>query len=206
LPVKHTLPNVYKPEKLPSEDNWKWDFVATGFKESDVISVSPRGLLKIDAGTGRQFWLRTEEPEIFGAADRKKGFTVEIKTQVVNCSANQRGIDLEIYDGEGSRYVITITDTGVYWYEGFIRGSALLPFSQYTPLVEGLDNTGSMHTYRLAVRRDRVAQIYRDGELLGLRRYEYRTPRDPYIFIAAGSGLKALVEYVSFDLNGPGQP
>jgi len=206
LPVKHTLPNVYRPKGLPSQDKWRWDFSARSLKESDVISVSPEGLLKINTDASQQFWLRTEETDIFGAADQKRGFTAEIRTQVLKRSANQRGIDLEIYDGAGSRYVITITDTGIYWYEGLIRGSALLPFSQYTPLAEGLDNTDAMHTYRLAVREDRVAQIYRDGKLLGVQRYEYRTPRYPYIFIGAGPGLQALVEYVAYDLNGPSQP
>jgi hypothetical protein len=201
LPAMRRLPNIYRPKGLPSQDRWKWDFSARNFKESDVISVSPEGHLKINTDAGRAFWLRTEEPDIFGAADPKTGFTVEIKTQVLKRSPNQRGIDLEIYDGAGSRYVITVTDTGVYWYEGLIRGTALLPFDQYIPLAEGLDNTDSMHTYRLAVRADRVAQIYRDGKLLGVRRYQYRTPRYPYILISVGSGFQGLVEYVAYDLQ-----
>jgi len=206
LPVRRRLPNIYRPKGLPSRDRWRWDFSTRNFKESDVISLSPEGLLNIDTDASRQFWLRTEEPDIFGAADQKTGFTAEIRTQVLKCSPKQRGIDLEIYDGAGSRYVITVTDTGVYWYKGLIRGTALLPFDQYTPLAEGLDNTDTMHTYRLAVRADRVAQIYRDGKLLGVRRYQYRTPRYPYILISVGPGFQALVEYVAYDLNGPSQP
>jgi hypothetical protein len=84
--------------------------------------------------------------------------------------------------------------------------SALLPFKQYVPLAEGVDNTGSMHTYRIAVRDDRVAQVYRDGKLLGVKPVEYRTPRYPYIYFGAGPGLEALVKYVSYDLDGPSQP
>jgi len=74
------------------------------------------------------------------------------------------------------------------------------------PLAEGLDNTDEMHTYRVAVRPDRVAQVYRDGELLGVKPVEYRTPRSPYIYFGAGAGLEALVAYVSYDLDGPSRP
>jgi formylglycine-generating enzyme required for sulfatase activity len=205
LPIRHNLPNIYKPKGLPSKDEWGWDFRG-GLKESDVISLSPEDLLKFHTNDRQQFWLRTEKADIFGAVDPKKGFTAEIKTQVLKRTANQRGVDLELYDGAGSRYAITITDTGVYWYEGLVQGSAFLPFSQYVALAEGLDNTDRMHTYRIAVRRDRVAQIYRDGKLLGVKPFIYRTPRFPYIYVGAGPGVEALVEYVAYDLSGPSQP
>ncbi|MHC4706344.1 MAG: hypothetical protein ACYS8I_04565, partial [Planctomycetota bacterium] len=138
--------------------------------------------------------------------DPKKGFAAEIRTQVLKRTANQRGVDLELYDGSGSRYAITITDTGVYWYEGLVQGSAMLPFSQYTPLAQALNNTDAMHTYRVTVRDDRIAQIYRDGRLLGIRPFEYRTPRSPYIYFGAGPGVEAIVEHVAYDLTGPSQP
>ena len=212
LLVKPNLPNVYKPKGLPTKDKsqtpsnrgWGWNF--RGPKESDVISHLPEGLLKFRTNDEQQFWLRTEKADIFGAVDQKKGFTAEIKTQVLKRTGNQRGVDLELYDGAGSRYAITINDTGVYWYEGLVQGSAFLPFEQYVPLAEGLDNTDAMHTYRLAVREDRIAQIYRDGKLLGVKAFEYRTPRFPYIYIGAGPGVEALVEYVAYDLSGPSRP
>jgi hypothetical protein len=205
LPFKRRLPNVYKPKGLPSKDKWGWNFRG-GLKESDVISLSPKGLLKFHTNDNQQFWLRTEKKDIFGAVDQKKGFTAEIKTQVLKRTGNQRGVDLELYDGAGSRYAITITDTGIYWYKGLVQGSAFLPFSQYIPLAEGLDNTDRMHTYRLAVREDRVAQIYRDRVLLGVKPFEYRTPRFPYIYVGAGQGVEAVVEYVAYDLNRPSRP
>jgi sulfatase modifying factor 1 len=206
LSAKHTLPNVYKPKGLPSKDKWQWSFSGRHFNESDVVSISPEGLLKIHTNDRQQFWLRTEKKEIFGGVDPKKGFTAEIKTKVLKRSPNQRGVDFELYDGAGSRYAITITDSAVYWYEGIVMSSALLPFSQYVPLAENVDNTDEMHTYRIAVRDDRVAQIYRDGKLLGAKPVEYRTPRSPYIYFGAGVGLEALVEYVSYDLDGPSRP
>jgi formylglycine-generating enzyme required for sulfatase activity len=206
LPVKSRLPNVYKPKQLPTQHPWKWQFNGRTFEESGVLSVSPDERLKIHTTDKQQFWLRTEEVDVFGAVDRKKGFAAEIRTQVLKRTANQRGVDLELYDGSGSRYAITITDTGVYWYEGLVQGSAMLPFSQYTPLAQALDNTDAMHTYRVAVRDDRIAQIYRDGRLLGIRPFEYRTPRSAYIYFGAGPGVEALVEHIAYDLSGPSHP
>jgi hypothetical protein len=69
-----------------------------------------------------------------------------------------------------------------------------------------LNNTDTMHAYRIAVRTDRVAQVYRDGKLLGVQPFEYRTPRYPYIYIGAGPGVEALVEYVAYDLDRPSRP
>ncbi len=204
LHTRRHLPNTYTARELLSEDIWGPQI--TGAKESGMLSPSPQGLLRIDNSRGQGFYFRSDRPDGFAAVEQKKGFTVEIKTQVLKSSTNQRGMDIELYDGAGSRYAITITNTGIYWYEGLVLGSALLNFDQFTPVAEGLDNTDTMHNYRIAVREDRVVQIYRDGKLIGVRPTEYRTPRDAYIQFGAGSGLEALVEYMAYDLTGAYQP
>ena len=56
---------------------------------------------------------------------------------------NERGVDLEVYDGYGSRYAVAICQDGVYWYEGDVLGSGDLPFSGFTPLATGLDNAST---------------------------------------------------------------
>jgi hypothetical protein len=205
LPVKGGLPNVYKPGSLPTQDVWGWQFAGSG-SEKETINLAPEGTVKIRTGENQQFWLRSEKKHIFGSVDQKKGFTAEIRAHVLKASPERRGVDFELYDGAGSRYAITITDTGVYWYEGLVLGSVFLDFEEFTAVVEDLDNTDAMHTYRLAVREDRVVQIYRDEKLLGVKRYEYRTPRDPYIQFGAGHRAKARVEYVAYDLNGAYRP
>jgi formylglycine-generating enzyme required for sulfatase activity len=205
LATSPSLPNVYRPTALPSKDDWKWGF-SGNCREEQVISLSPDGLLRITTHPGQQFWLRTEKKEVFGSVDQDKGFAAEIKTQVLKHSGDGRGVDLELYDGSGSRYAMTITDTAVYWYQGLVQSSAFLPFDGYIRLAEGLDNTNAMHTYRIAVREDRVAQVYRDGELLGVQPFLYRTPRSPYIYFGAGPAVEAVVEYVAYDLSGPSQP
>jgi hypothetical protein len=204
LPSKRTLSNIYRPKGLPTRDDWGWGLA--GSSEKDTISLVREGTLKIHTGEKQQLWFRSEKKDVFGPVDQDKGFTAEIRTQVLKTSPKRRGVDLELYDGAGSRYAITITDTGVYWYEGLVLGSVFLEFEEFTAVAEGLDNTDAMHTYRLAVREDRVVQIYRDEKLIGAKRYEYRTPRDPYIQFGAGHGAEALLNYVAYDLNGPRRP
>jgi len=201
LPTKALLPYIYKPK----------DEIETNQSLTEIDIPSRQGgsmtkVLKLTGGMGRGFFIRSNLSEPFTKVQPTTGFTAEIKTRLIKSLPGERGVDLELYDGGAARYAITITSTGVYWYEGLVVGTALLAFDQFTPVAQGLDNTDAMHTYRLAVRPDRIVQIYRDGELIGVRRYEYRTPRDAYIQFGAGKGTEALIEYVRYDLGGPYQP
>ncbi|MHC4418902.1 MAG: hypothetical protein ACYSU6_10000, partial [Planctomycetota bacterium] len=204
LGAKRHLSDTYTASELLSEDIWGPQI--TGAIKAGTLSSSSQGLLRINYGEGQGFYFRSNPTNGFVDVDQKKGFTVEVKTQVLKSSPNQRGIDIELYDGAGSRYAISITNTGIYWYEGLVLGSAILSFDQFTPVAEGLDNADALHTYRIAVRADRVVQIYRDGRLMGVRPAEYRTPREPYFQFGAGSGLDALVEYIAYDLTGAYAP
>ncbi|MHC4483390.1 MAG: SUMF1/EgtB/PvdO family nonheme iron enzyme, partial [Planctomycetota bacterium] len=203
LPNKDRLEKVYWFGDASGRNRWTWK--SEDFTQERPDEVTSRTPFKITAGNGG-FYERNEDPAGFGAVDQKKGFTVEIRTQVVSCSPNAKGVDIELYDGAGSRYALAITDTAVYWYEGYIQGSAFLPLAEFIPVAEGLDNTDAMHTYRIAARPDRVAQIYRDGQFIAVRKCEYRTPRDAYIQLGVGPGAEALVEYFAYDLTGPFQP
>jgi hypothetical protein len=150
--------------------------------------------------------LRTTVSHDFARLKWGKGFTAEARLQILKYRPDGRGLNLEFFNGVISRYTITITDTGVYWYEGLIVGTEDLDFNEYTPLIEGLDNTDRMHTYRMAVRDDRIVQIYRDDKLIGVRRGENRTPREPYLQFGAGRELEALIEYFAYDTEGPLKP
>ncbi|MHC4623230.1 MAG: SUMF1/EgtB/PvdO family nonheme iron enzyme [Planctomycetota bacterium] len=199
LPTKKRLEKVYILSESTGRREW--------FSKSEDFTkrLSKHKPLKITNKAGG-FYERSGDPAGFAAVDQKKGFTVELKTQVIKRKPDAKAVDIELYDGAGSRYALAITDTGVYWYEGYIQGSAFLPLAEFVPAAEGLDNTDAMHTYRIAVRPDRVAQIYRDGKLIGARQHEYRTPRDAYIQLGAGPGAEVLVEYFAYDLSGPYQP
>jgi len=191
LPAKRNLPGIYETKQLRTPDTH------TTIRRTDEES------LRITTGKFPCSW-RTDQ--LFTKIDPKNGFTAEIRTRIIKNHPGTCGAELELYDGFGSRYAMTITDTGVYWYEGLMKGSGTLDFAQHTPVNKGLDNTSETHVYRIAVRPDRIAQIYRDGQLLGLRRYEYRTPRDAYIRFGAGSRTEAIIDYVRFDLSGPYEP
>ncbi|MHC4474493.1 MAG: SUMF1/EgtB/PvdO family nonheme iron enzyme [Planctomycetota bacterium] len=193
------LPNTYRFTTPEGGGRWVWQLKPT--KESTATE-----LFRLLGGQGRGFYERDGDPAGFAGVDDAKGFTVEIKTQVLKSLPDKKGADIELYDGGGRRYGLAITTSGIYWYEGYIQGSDFLPFDQFAPVAEGLDNADTMHTYRLAVRPDMVAQIYRDGELIGVRPGEYRTPRDAYIQLGAGGGAEALVDYMAYDLTGPYQP
>jgi len=213
LSAKRDLRSVYDPAGLPSQADWGWKFKGSKDEKGDeigesvTVSFPKKGIMKIRTGAGQQVWWRSEKDDTIGQCDYKRGYTAEIRAQVVKSSASERGVDLEIYNGKGSRHVMTITANGVYWYEGITTGSAFLEFEgQYVPLAEGLDNTDSMHTYRLAIRPDRIAHVYRDGKLIGVKKFEYRTPRGPYIYFGLGRGGEALIDYVGFDLSGPYRP
>jgi hypothetical protein len=204
LPPRRVLARV-EDEALGVRGPTGWRFESEGAGEADVLTAAPDGW-RLETGAGQHFRLRDRRESGFGAVDPSRGFTAGIRVQVQESPEQDRGVDLELYDARGARYAITITATGVYWYEGVVRGTAYLPFDGFTPLAEGLDNADGLHEYRIAVRPDRVAQIYRDGMLIGVRRFEYRTPREAYLAWGAGDGVMARVEWVSFDLEGAFAP
>ncbi|MHC4636408.1 MAG: sialidase family protein, partial [Planctomycetota bacterium] len=200
LPVKPVLSNINRPTKIPTHNDWIWE------QQTPEGEASAAGPIKIQNKSHEPLRFRTPVSHDFAGHKWGKGFTAEARVQIIKSQPNQRGLDLEVFNGETSRFTITITDRGVYWYEGLSFGTWGLGFNEYTPLVEGLDNTDGMHTYRLAVRDDHIVQIYRDGKLIGVRRGENRTPREPYLQFGAGVGLEALIEYFAYDLEGPLKP
>jgi hypothetical protein len=202
------LPGLYKPKtgSLPSAHKLDWKMSAKKITEENAVSFTDDGMMKLSTSADQQFWFRSETPEVFQKIDSDKGFTVEIKTRILERSFDQSGVTLELYDGLGSRYAMTITDTGIYWYKGEDMGSALLDFDQYFPVAQNFNNTDGFHRYRVAVTPQRNAQIYRDSELIGVRQFEYRTPRDPYVCFGIGKGATALVDYIAWDLIGPKMP
>ena len=201
LLAKDRLAKVYSFGDISGANRWSW--VSDDFTQERAELLSSQAPPRITAGDGAGFYDRNEDPSGFAAVEQKNGFTVELKTQLIKRLPDAKGIDIELYDGAGSRYALAVTDTGVYWYEGYIQGSAFLPLDQFVPIAEGLDNTDAMHTYRIAVRTDRVAQIYRDGKFIAVKKCEYRTPRGAYIQLGLGPGTEALVAYFAYDLNGP---
>ena len=198
LPLKRELATVCKPSEVPGRANPPWSFTGAGVREADAVSFPAPGVMKIDTGAEQRVRWKSDGSHGFAGVDAEKGFTVEIKLQVLKSTSEHRGIDFEAHNGANGRYFITITATGVYWHD-----------DDFIPLAEGLDNSSAMHIYRMAVREDGVVQIYRDGELLGVRPGAYAAPKEPHIQWgegAIGSEADALVGHVAYDLSGPAQP
>ena len=208
LPVKAALPCVFTPTCLPSKASPPWRFTGSGIGEADAVGFPAPGMMKIDAGARQRARWVDASVEGFGAVDAKKGFAVEIALQVLKSTSGRRGIDFEAYVGDGSasgrRYFLTITRSAVLW-----SGDG-----GFEPLASRDDNHNSMHTFRISVRGDGTAQVYRDGALLGVR--EPSRAADPLLKAkgsylqwgegAGGSEADAVVEHVAYDLTGPSQP
>jgi len=207
LPARRVLGVVFEPKMLPSAARPAWRFTGSGMKESKAVSFPAPGVMKIDTGGKQRARWVSDGPDGFGAVDPAKGFTAEIRLQVLKSTSRMRGIDFEAYVGDGSaagsRYFITITRTAVYWLDhGFTR------------LAEEVDNHSAMHVYRFAVREDGSVQIYRDDELLSVRPAAHAVDpllpaHGPYLQWGEGAGASeadALVGHVAYDLTGAYAP
>jgi hypothetical protein len=210
LPTRSALATVCRFSDLPTKSNAPWRFTGSGMEEAQAVSFPAPGVMKIATGANQRCRWADDFPDRDGFArvDASKGYTAEIKLQVLRSTAKDRGIDFETCTGDGtatgSRCFVTITRTGVYW-----SGEAGVE-----ALTEDLDNHSAMHTYRLAVREDGIVQVYRDGELLGFRRVPNGVdplfkPRGSYLQWGEGAGAseaEALVAQVAYDLAGAYQP
>jgi len=205
--VKRRLPRVFVADRLPSRARPAWRFTGSEVDEPDAVLFPVAATLELKPGERqRSRWAQTSA-DGFGAADAEKGFTVELRVQVLTSTDPRRGVDLEAYVGDGVRrgahHMISVTRTGVYCIAGGRHCLAV-----------GLDNHSQMHTYRLAVWPDGDAWIYRDAELLarrpaGLGMDKMLAPSGPYLQWgdgAIGAETRARVAYVAYDLSGPFRP
>ena len=209
LPLMRDLPKVYdaSASALPTQASERWRFTGSGVAEADAVSFPLPGLMKIDTGRGQRCRWADDSKKGFAVADEAKGFTAEIAVRVLKSTASGRGIDFEAYTGDGSsgghRYFISVMTERVCWYGDEVEAIA-----------EGMDNHSAVHVYRLAVREDHVAHVYRDEQLLAVRRGVHSAdgmlrPRGPYLQWGEGAGgseADALVAHVAYDLSGPWGP
>ncbi|TFG47560.1 MAG: exo-alpha-sialidase, partial [Candidatus Brocadiia bacterium] len=197
LPVKKELSNVFgTAELLKTGGEWTWasEGGSSSKKQND------NGQMEVNTEKKQEISCRSNGIDKINI---DKGFTFEVRVQVIKTASDDRGIDVELYDGSASRYALTIKEKGIYWYEGLILGSTSLDFTQFTTIIaDSIDNTDKFHTFRIAVTSDRVAQIYRDGKLVGIKASEYRTPRGQYLQFGAGKNVAGAIEYVGYDLDG----
>jgi hypothetical protein len=203
LRVCNKLTHIYDATQRPSKAEPSWHFIV---EEKNVTSSPSPGVLKV-GGEGKlgAHW-SNERIDGLSQADPHKGLTAEVAVQVNRSSQKDRGFDFEVFVRGAAltvnHYSLSITATSVYyWYD-----------NEFIQIAEGLNNSGEMHTYRLAIRDDTAVQIYRDQVLLGVEKPDlqigWREPtRGSYIQWGLGGGeAEALVSYIGYDLTGPCQP
>jgi len=182
-----------------------WQWTGSGTTAEQVVSYPKPDIIRVDTGPSQRACWANDNSNSFGAVDDFTGFTAEIRMKVSKNTVSTRGVDFELYVGSGSlpgkRYLMTVTTAGLYWYEG----------GTFKPIATGLDNWSQMHTYRMAIRNDGLAQIYRDAELLGVRIADFSLDAlvaadGPYLQFGDGTASGEVdfdVEFVAFDLSGP---
>lgn len=189
-------------------DGSPWQWTGSGTTQEVVVSYPEPNIMRVDAGSSERARWANDSSDSFGVVDDSAGFTAEIKMRVFKSTSSSRGVDFELYIGDGSlpgkRYFIAVTTTGIYWYEG----------GTFKPVATSLDNSSQMHTYRIAVREDGIVQIYRDEDLLAVRIADFSI--DPminadgsYLQFGDGAGSSEAdfdVSYIAFDLSGAFAP
>lgn len=154
------------------------------------------------------YW--TAGPEHFDAA---RGITLEAKVYVTRVGNAERGFDLEAglrrNDGTFRRYLVTVFPLRLQTFQNnpAPRNTAAL---ETHVLRSDLDTRPAV--YRLAVRPDGVAQIYRDQELLGTTTGEIvqgEAPARSYLRIGktvGGGEWAANIYHVAYDPTGAFSP
>lgn len=143
--------------------------VAALLKDKNFVVASPNAcqIQILDRPTrGRTesptlMWTTTESGPA-ATFDSTKGITAEVRLQPTVVGDPLRGFDVEVglkqADGRLMRYLISIAPMRLNAF----RRNELWKFRS------DLDNARERGTYRLAIRPDGVAQIYLDGERIGL--------------------------------------
>jgi len=205
LPVRRALPYVYDASRLPGKAPEPWQFVVRPLDEDKATELKAGGVILLNGQSKIQQRWSNERGSDFYNVDTHQGFAAEAAVQVTE-SSGEKGFVFALYGRGGTltvnQYLISVTRTGVYyWYD-----------KKFVKLAEGLDNYSRIHRYRVAVRGDTVAQVYRDGKLLGIGlvdlRIDWAPPaRGSYIEWGLGtSEAEALLDYISYDIDGPSQP
>lgn len=152
-------------------------------------------------------------PEVYWTAwpplDARRGFTVEVRAYVTRIADATSGFEIEAGvrqpDGGFRRYRVSVFPQRVFTYQN--EPAARNSWAVMTRVLR-TDMDLEPATYRLSVRPDGVAQIYRDRELLGTTTGEVvmtRVAEEPYLRIGKTTDQgewAASIHHVGYDLTG----
>ena len=202
LPIKNHLAKIYDANESPVDSNDPWMFIGPG-AESDYVSFPRPSKMQISASDWNRPRWSNERINTFIEADLSKGFTVEIATQILSSSSSSAGLEFEVFARCGTlkvhNYSITITPSKIFY-----RG---------TEIADGLNNSGCVHLYRMAVREDTTVHIYRDNELLAVKLMDapgtnWRpSTRGTYIeWGIYAESAEVLLDHIAYDFGGAFEP
>jgi len=193
LEPRMALSQAVCPPDPPAAAGW-----APAQQSAEAIRVTEAGEWELHTAPGEHVsWVQA-------LPDAAEGVTIEVTARVTAVGDSGEGLRFRLalpqVDGQAARYEISITRTGIYWYAGV-----------WTPLREWVDNHTAPHRFRLAVRPDGAAQVYLDGELLGVRmppieRPEYPCPSAGWGIGAADDPCEAAVSGIALDSSGAYAP
>ncbi len=193
LEARTALSHAVSPPHLPAAGGW----VPVREADAAAIAVTEAGEWAIRTAAGESVSWRQTLPGV-GA-----GITIEAAARVTAVGDAGEGLGLRLAvpraGGQVARYGISVTRTGVYWYAGV-----------WTPLIEWVDHHTATHRFRLAIRPDGGAQVYRDGELLGVRMPVIEPGESPGPLaewgIGAADACEVAVAQVAVDTSGAYAP
>jgi len=207
LPCRSTLQNVYYGPDIP-DINSSWQWTGSGTTSAAVITYPEPNVIRVDTDSNQRARWANDPNNIFIDADDGGGCTAEAKMRVLKSTSSTRGVDFELYFGNGTlpdrRYFISVTTTGVYWYEA----------GAFKQIATELDNSSQMHTYRMAIREDGIVQIYRDLDLIATRTADFSidaliSAEGHYIQFGDGASSGEAdfdLNYLALDISGPYDP
>jgi len=207
LPGRRNLEIVFDACDITA-DGSPWQWTGSGTTPEAVLSYPEPNIMRIDTGPSQRARWADDSNESFGGDDDGLGLTAEIRMRVTNSTSTDRGVDFELYIGDGAlpgkRYFLSVTTNAIYWRGG----------GNVEQIATGLDNYSQMHTYRLAVRADGIVQIYRDLFLLAVRKPDFGidpliTAEGSYLQFgdgASGSETDFDLSHIAFDLQGSFDP
>jgi len=200
IETKSDLATIINMDKLPTtySNFGRISFSGNG-SEKEMISIKQDNFGRLNTMKEKQaIWIDSAE-EGFGSAKNYKGATAEIKMRIVESKSSNRGVDLVAHLGDGDKrfYHISITEDAIYAFDGF----------SMVPIAQNIDNSNEMNIFRIAVGKDGLARIFKNGELLAIRSpAEYRHQQvkgdKPYLLWGATVPIDAEIEHVGYDING----